>query len=246
MKNIRTLKLFLFLLLFSVVGNAQVPAKPTPAQFVNDFARIFSPAQQSNLEERLSSFSDSTSNQIVVVTMSDLQGYDEIELAYRIGEEWGVGQEKFDNGVVILVKPKNATNGRVAIATGYGLEGALPDALLKRIIEQRMIPSFRQDNYYRGVVDALDIILPAALGEYNEAMSPESEYGWAGIVFISLFFICFFVAFAYAAKKNGGSSYTGSGGRHYGSFGGGFSGGSSGGSSFGGGSFGGGGARGSW
>lgn len=247
------IRLFVILLFISISVNAQVPKKPVPARFVNDYAKIFSSNQSNYLEGVLKTFSDSTSNQIVIVTMSDLQGMDKADLAYRIGEEWGVGQDEFDNGVVMLVKPKTRTKGEVFIATGYGLEGALPDALLRRIIEQQMIPQFRQNNYYQGVVNALSIILPAAIGEYNQSME-ESAPVWPAL--IALLFIIIIAVLL--SKNKGGDDYHsgGGGGRdfmtgvllgsmmgrsHSGSWGG-----FSGGGSFGGGGFGGGGAGGSW
>lgn len=254
------IRIFIFFLLTGLFVNAQVPQKPYPIQFVNDYAQIFSPQQQNNLERILGAFSDSTSNQIVIVTMSNLQGMDRADLAYRIGEEWQVGQKDFDNGIVILIKPKNNTKGEVFIATGYGLEGVITDALSRRIIEQQMIPAFQQNDYYQGVINALNILLPAAMGEYNYAQE-ENIPLWPLLV---IFFFIIFIAII-LSKNKGGDNYhgdgNGGGGRgldiltgillgsmagrsHSGSWGG-FSGGGHGGS-FGGGSFGGGGAGGSW
>ena len=130
---------------------AQVPARPQPQRLVNDLADVFSSAQEQRMEQALVAFADSTSNQIAVVTVSELYGMDKAQLAFQIGEQWGVGQSKFDNGVVILVKPKvGNSRGEVFIATGYGLEGVLTDALCRRIIEERMIPAFRAEDYFAG------------------------------------------------------------------------------------------------
>ena len=115
-----------------------VPSRPSPARLVNDLAGLFTDVQEAEMERMLVAFDDSTSNQITVVTVKDLEGYEASEYATRIGLDWGVGSEKFDNGVVILVKPKTSSSGEVFIAVGYGLEGAVPDAYAKRIIENVM------------------------------------------------------------------------------------------------------------
>ena len=147
-------------------------------RMVNDFAGVFTGLQVREMETRLEAFSDSTSNQICVVTISDLEDYEPADYAQRLGQKWGVGSAK-DNGVLILLKPRSATDTEkyidVFIATGYGIEGALPDALCKRIIEDRMGPCLRQDppDYYGAVEAAVSAIEPVMLGEYNEEM----DYG---------------------------------------------------------------------
>ncbi|MFZ4455277.1 MAG: TPM domain-containing protein [Bacteroidales bacterium] len=273
MKNITNRVLWLStMLLLAFTVAAQVPAKPEPPRLVNDLAGIFSPEQQQQLESVLVEFSDSTSNQVVIVTVNDLGGLDKADFAYQVGKNWGVGGAKFNNGLVILIKPKNDTRGEAFIATGYGLEGALPDAVCKRIIENEMIPYFRQNDYFGGVAKALSVIIPIAKGEYKYPMGKKkSGSGYGGIILVIFFFIIFIII-TNKNKNNGnfrggggsGSSSSGdllsmillgsmlSGRSHSGSWGG-FSGGggsSSGGGGgfggFGGGSFGGGGAGGSW
>ena len=106
---------------FAMVAKA-IPTRPEPQRLVNDQASIFTPDQKEDLERMLVAFDDSTSNQIAVVTVLDLEGYSASEYATRIGLEWGVGSEKFDNGVVLLVKPRVGNSyGEVFIAVGYGL-----------------------------------------------------------------------------------------------------------------------------
>ncbi len=129
-------------LLFSIISvicfsftAMAIPDRPEPPRLVNDFAGIFTAQQLASLERDLVAFDDSTSNQITVVTVTDLEGYDVAEYATRIGLDWGVGSEKFDNGIVILIRPKTSSaDGKVFIAVGYGLEGVIPDAYAKRII----------------------------------------------------------------------------------------------------------------
>ncbi len=259
-----------FLLLSFNGLSGQVPAKPSPARLVNDLASVFTSNQVGELEAVLADFANKTSNQIVVVTVADLGGMAPSQFAYEIGEKWGVGQSKFDNGVVILLKPKNDTKGEVFIATGYGLEGALPDAVCKRIIEKEMIPSFRENDYFGGVKKAADVVMKIASGEYNSAEYAKKggNEGAAASIGVVLFIIAFVIIMI--ARKGSGPTNLGggnrrgmspwealflasmlSGGRRSGGFGGGsgiggggFGGGGFGG--FGGGGFGGGGAGGSW
>lgn len=269
------LVMVLFLMLTQSGGlSAQVPPRPQPQRLVNDLADIFSSSQEERMEQALVAFADSTSNQIAVVSVPDLYGMDKAQLAFQIGEEWGVGQQKFDNGVVILVKPKvGNSRGEVFIATGYGLEGVLTDAVCRRIIEQYMIPAFQANDYYAGVENALNVILPLAAGEIStdEFASGDGSESVIASVFFLLFIFIIFVALFKSGGNNrpqnmGGGNRKGLSaadlimlsilsnnsnsrgsdgwGGSSGGFGGGFGGGGFGG--FGGGGFGGGGAGGSW
>lgn len=248
MKTPKYLFLLFCLALFVGVA-AQIPPKPHDRTFVNDFAKILPDSARSAMEQRLVAFSDTTSNQIVVVTTIDLAGYDIAEYAQQIGRKWKVGQDKFDNGVVIAVKPKiKDDTGGVFIATGYGLEGAIPDATCKRIIENKMIPFFMKGDYAAGIAGALDELIPLACGEYKSDEYNEKENNeraqWITYLSILGVIILLVVLDHFGLLGKGGGTTYSSGGSH--SFSGGYGGSSSGGGSFGGGSFGGGGARGSW
>ena len=261
------------LLLLFVASNChaqQIPSRPTPPRLVNDFTNTLTLPQKNKLEQKLVAYNDSTSTQIAVVFVDDLQGTTAADFAYQLGEKWGVGTKE-NNGIVILVKPKNDTKGEVFIGVGYGLEPYIPDAIAKRIIENEMIPAFKSNDYYRGVDKAVDIIIGLALG----AFTADEYSGDEGEIFILVFFIimtvlmCVFISLAgkmktYSSKHDDSSvwkalfwaSVFSNSNRHNhhnhwndfsgssGGFGGGFGGGSFGG--FGGGSFGGGGAGGSW
>ena len=236
-----------------------IPSRPQPQRLVNDFAGLFTSVQVSDLEKELVAFDDTTSNQITVVTVKDLEGYDASEYATRIGLDWGVGSEKFDNGVVLLVKPRLGNSyGEVFIAVGYGLEGAIPDAYARRIVDQVLIPHLGEGDYYGGVVAACEVLMKLASGEISELRSDEEDdsflIGFSIFIAIILFII---VVAIIAGGKGNGNGGGGSGGRRtiytgpvinggLGGFGGGRSGGSFGGGfgGFGGGSFGGGGAGG--
>ena len=132
-KAVLRLTAVLLLGLTVLAAAAQVPPRPDPPRLVNDFAGILGDCQW--LEDSLEKIAVETSNQICVVTMDDLGGYDKAMMAYSIGQQWGVGTQRHRNGVVILVKPKTAdSKGDAFIATGYGLEGGITDAACRRIV----------------------------------------------------------------------------------------------------------------
>ena len=168
----RRLTILLALTLLWLHASAQTEWTPEkPSRLVNDYSGILTADQREALEQRLVALDDSTSNQIAVVITPTLHGDDENAVAQRIGERWGVGRSEFDNGLVVLIKSKTAEEnwGAVAIATGYGLEGALPDVFCKHIIDEQMIPALGDGDYYRALTQALDVIEPVARGEYSYA-----------------------------------------------------------------------------
>lgn len=273
----KTFALFLFLLLLlpTLMVRAQdIPSRPVPPRLVNDLAGVLSDSEVQQLESKLVAFNDSTSTQLVVVTVKSLNGYDKNEFAYRIGQSWGVGQKGKNNGAVILVKPKyQGEGGQVAIQTGYGVEGAIPDALAKRIVENEMIPRFGEGNYYQGINAATSTMISLLKGEFTAEQYKQrakKNSGPAGIFIAMVILVIVFVlirgsrsgphsvgrsipfwtALWMLGSMGGGSRgswnnfSSGSGG--FGGGGGGFGGGGGGFGGFGGGSFGGGGAGGSW
>lgn len=236
-----------------------IPDPPNPPRLVNDFAGMLSAAESASLEQKLVAFNDSTSTQIAIVIIPSLNGYPVSDFAFRLGEKWGIGRKGKNNGALILV----AKNDReVFIATGYGLEGAIPDALAKRIVETQVIPMFKAGRYFDGLDQATDTMMKLASGEYTADEVTQINPGTIVLfVFLILFFIFIFVLISYKkakdyARVNGidlwtawqlmnaarnahrgtwGSFSSGRGGFGSGGFGG-----------FGGGSFGGGGAGGKW
>ena len=253
------------LLTLLVLGTASAEWLPEKSnRLVNDYSGILALSQCQALEQRLVAFNDSTSNQVVIIITPTIEGDDEDAAAQRVGQRWGVGQEKFDNGVVILIKSKTFEEnwGAVAIATGYGVEGALPDVFCKRIIDDHMIGPLGDGDYYRALTQALDVMLPVLAGEYSYAQyrADERREGLIALAVLLGFMTLVVVVLVIVAKKHpnqwrnngsgGGGTYFGGpvggtwgsgtwGGGSWGSSGGfgGFGG-------FGGGSFGGGGASG--
>lgn len=243
----------------SRAAEVTIPERPNPPKLVNDFAGILTTSK--SLEDSLVAFARHTSNQFVIVTVPDLGDYEPWDYSTKLGEKWAVGQRKQDNGVIILIKPKtDQSKGQVFIAPGKGLEGALPDAFCKKIIENEMIPPLRDGNDYdKAVWNALKVMIPVAKGEYDEKKYDEDtdyEDTIDAIFGIIVFFLIFGMIILRSFRGGFGGTSHGSSGTwggssfhgfssHYdngssgGSFGGGFGG-------FGGGSFGGGGAGGSW
>ncbi len=240
-----------------------IPPRPPPSEgLVIDRANLLSPAERQSLNQRLIAFDDSTSNQIVVVILPTLDGGDPNMVATEIGQQWGVGQGGKDNGVVFLV---STGDRQVYIATGFGLEGAIPDAIAGRIIRRIVVPSFRQGQFYAGIAGAVDALMAAAAGEYTADPIQEPGDGFDLAFLVILFIVMMFLVSA-ARRNNGGGDggqvrrrsgvppviiFPGGwgGGRRGGGFGGGFGGGGFGGGGFGGfggGGFGGGGAGGGW
>lgn len=227
-----------------------LPKRPNPPRLVNDFTGTLTTEQIQALESKLVANDDSTSNQIAIVIIPTTDNYSIDEVALQIGRTWGVGNKDKNNGIVILVA-KN--DHKIKIEIGYGLEGAVPDVTAKRIIEDEILPEFKQDNYYRGLDNGTDAIIKAAAGEYKapEGYGKRKKKG-VSIGTIIFVIIILLIIFGGAAGPGVGGTYVSRGGfGGWGGGGGGWSGGSGGGSGggfggFGGGSFGGGGSSGSW
>ena len=197
-------------LLFSAVVSA-TPSRPEPPRLVNDLAGVMTQAQADSLEQRLVAYNDSTTTQIAVLVVPDLEGQDVASYAIDTHESWGVGSAANDNGVLILVKPKNENgSGEVFISIGYGLEGAIPDAYTKRIVEDIMIPCFINGDYYGAVKGACDKIIRLADGESfsSESSGDETAGIFGGVLFLGIFLL---ILWAYMKRggKNGGTSGTG-------------------------------------
>ena len=256
----------ILLILLSVISintfAQDFPAKPN--KIVNDYANFLSQQEQNALENKLVNFSNQTSSQIAIAIVKSLDGYDVASYASGLGEHWGIGQKGKNNGILILVKPKTrSSKGEVYISTGYGLEGAVPDAISKRIVNNEILPYFKQGMYYKGLDEATNRIMELTKGEYtadeySEATSTNPASAIPGIIIFIIVIVFSFVGRARRARHysvghnvpfwiamgmmSSGRSHGGSFGSFSsggGSFGGGFGG-------FGGGSFGGGGAGGSW
>ena len=257
--SIKTLLFVAIVLINAAAGFAQggIPEPPNPPRLVNDFANLLSAEELQSLESKLVAFNDSTSVQIAVVIVPTLGGYEKADFAQQLGAKWGVGGSKFNNGFVILVKPKTTSeNGEAFIATGYGVEGTVPDATASDIVNNEMISHFRQNDYYGGINAATDVLMSLVKGEFKADGYSKSKKKGSSVFFILVIIIV--IVILISRNNNNGRTINrsgsagmllfpwmmgGGGSSSGGSFGGGGGGGFGG---FGGGSFGGGGAGGSW
>jgi len=230
---------------------SQLPKAPYPPKLYNDLNHIgfLTPSEEIIMEKRLEKFEKETSNEIAVIIVDDLGDYDVSDYAIKISNLWKVGKEKEKNGVVILIKPTGGKRDKkIFIAVGRGLEGAIPDITCKRIIENELIPNFKNEAHFKGLNDALDVLSSLSKGEYNSATYNKKTEG-SLLVKIIIVIIIIIVLIVFRKGGNGNGMTMGGAGFFVGSgFGRGFGGGGSGGGfgGFGGGSFGGGGAGGSW
>jgi uncharacterized protein len=260
--------LALSLLSFGISAQEEFPARPEPQRLVNDFAGILSTQQTTALERKLDEFNRKTSTQIAVVIVKDIFGYEKGDYTFKLAEKWGIGQKGKNNGILIMVKPKsdNGETGKVFIAVGYGLEGAVPDITARKtIISEEILPNFKVNDYYTGLDRATTVLMALTAGEftadqYDKRVEKKSALpGFGLLLVIFVIFMLFNRNRAQTVGSHGsGGSLLGSlwllsmlgGGRGHGGgswndfSGGGSSSGGFGG--FGGGSFGGGGAGGEW
>jgi uncharacterized protein len=244
------LALFLLLALALVAQDDCIPKQPD--RLVNDYTGETLNRQQINrLEQKLRAYNDTTSTQIAVVIMPNTCGEEIKFFTAQLGEKWKVGQSGADNGCVMLLSMENR---KIAIQNGYGLEATLTDAMSRRIIEQVILPEFKQGDFYSGIDKGTTAIIQLLAGQFEGDGGSDSTIKrnlpiGAIIFLIILFFIIF-----NRGGRGGRGGYRGGGGYWIGGFGagrigggGGFGGGGGGGfGGFGGGSFGGGGASGSW
>jgi uncharacterized protein len=155
--------LLLVLCCLSALAQA-APTFPALTGRVVDVAGVLSPGTAEALDSLLAQHEKETSNQLVVVTLKDLQGYAIDDYGYQLARHWGIGQKGRDNGALLIVAP---TERKVRIEVGYGLEGALTDATASNIIQTRILPRFRSGDYDAGVRAGVDAILAAIAGTYQ-------------------------------------------------------------------------------
>ncbi|MSU71881.1 MAG: TPM domain-containing protein [Opitutus sp.] len=227
----------------SLLGAAEV-LPPPPQNHFNDYARLVRPATATQLNRELAEFERTTSNQIVVAIYPRLESKSSVEdYAVRVAQSWRVGQKDRKNGAVLFFFQESHD---IRIVTGYGLEGVLPDALCKRIIENEISPRFRTGDFDGGVTGGVHALLAAARGEYRgtgrtarEGTGGANQDGVGGLLMFVI--VAIIVIGALKSSSNRGRVVYGRDGCRTiwgGGGGGSFSGG--------GGSFGGGGAGGKW
>lgn len=265
-KNIRKYLFTAIIMWLGMLVSAEaLPSRPSPPRLVNDYIQLLRPAELAALESKLLEYERQHSTQIAIVITNDLHGHDIADFSTRLGQKWGVGKAGFENGVVITMH-LDGRERRVYIAVGYGLEAVIPDITAHRIVENEMIPHFRNENYYQGLDQGAGVIMQLAAGEFTaQDYQGEEEVPLGAVIIPFIFVILVIVLMARSRRRfnspgkgipfwtlfwlmsHGNRGSRGSFGNFSsgrGSFGGGRGGSSFGG--FGGGRFGGGGAGGSW
>ena len=251
-------------LLVTQIGFAQytIPEIPSKQTSVYDYANVLSPEEKVQLEEKLVRYSDSTTTQIVVITIESLQGEDIGILTPKWGQAWGIGGSKEnDNGVIILLAKAER---KIWISAGYGLEDRLTAGIGGEITRNIIIPEFKAGSYYKGLDKGTDALFDVFKGKYKGERKTNKKGGGFPIAPIIIIIIVIIIIIAKNKGNGGGGNHGNRGGgfdladiiilSSLGRGGGGFGGGSSGGGfggggfggGFGGGGFSGGGSGGSW
>ncbi|WP_400261828.1 TPM domain-containing protein [Sphingobacterium sp. SG20118] len=170
----------------------------TPNRLVNDYTKTLTASQLDQLERKLLAFEDSTSVQIAVVLMNSTGSYDISDYAVRLAQQWGVGNKKYNSGILLLAAIGDRA---VTIQTGYGIEGAVPDAIAHRIIENEIKPAFRAQDYYTGVNNATDALISYTKGEYKA--DPKQPNGSGGTSKMLILIVVVMIVIALISKKGG-------------------------------------------
>lgn len=239
------MKRFFLVIIYSLVTlnvlSQKIPEPVYPPKLVNDFAGILQGDELYALEDSLEVFNRTTSTQIAVVTVNDLDGYPASDYALEILRKWGVGMKDKNNGIVLLIKPRNENgHGDVFIAVGTGLEGVLNDAKVGRIIDNYMFNDLKNGDYLHAAINGTAVIRAIVRGEYTADEDEYLEDDETEVFYFFLILIAFIIigiiGNRHRRNNNDDGSSNGTGffpPIFFGGFGGGR--GSSGGSSFGGG-----------
>lgn len=186
------------------------PARPTG--MVNDYAGMMSSSERSSLEQRLRTYRDTTSNVIVIATIENLQGYDSQTFATKMFSDWRMWEGDRRNGVLILI---SRDDREVRIEVGYGLEGAIPDIMAGRIIQDIIIPDFRVGNIYSAMVKSTDAIMKLASDEFEAVpRSPtmsvsDEDFKNIGVLILIVFYIV--IQLASSSRRRRGHRLDGTG-----------------------------------
>lgn len=203
------LPIILALCLVASVANAE-PKFPELTGRVVDNANIIPDDIEAGLNQKLASIEAESSDQIVVVTLNSLDGYEIEEYGYRLGRQWAIGQKKLNNGILLLVAPNER---KLRIEVGYGLEGAMPDIVAKNIIQTKIVPFFKAGDMPAGIVsgvNAIDETLKLTPEERADraakyaAANPkqgQSEGGGVPIIFI-IFMIIWIISVIQSSRRN--------------------------------------------
>ncbi|MBW7472577.1 TPM domain-containing protein [Marinobacter sp. F4218] len=246
----KSMLLVLLVLLPATVWAQSTPEFPELTGRVVDRAEMLSPEVETRLSQMLQAHEQASTEQVVVVTLPDLQGFPIEDFGYQLGRHWGIGQEGEDNGALLIVAKEER---KIRIEVGYGLEGRLTDADSSVIINRIISPAFRQGDFQAGIVNGAAAMIQVlggepmavAQGQQSGAVQEKPKAGMVALVFFIMMAVVFFIGSRGGRGGRGGAALLGAAllGGAMGGRGGGFGGGGFGG---GGGGFGGGGASGGW
>ena len=168
----------------------EIPERPDPPKFVNDFSGLLTETEAGKLERKLQRYSDSTSAEIVIVIQPSVDNEDIIAHSRNLFKEWGIGGLKNDNGVLITY---SAEDKRIAIIAGYAMENYVTDAAAYRIRENYLKPTFRRKDFYGGLDEATSAIMLLINGQFETAdLKSESHTSDISlIIFLVIFFVFF-------------------------------------------------------
>lgn len=162
------------------------PEFPKLDDRVVDTAGLLTDGTREALIGELAAHEQASSNQVVVVTLTSLQGYSIDDYGYQLGRHWGIGQKERDNGVLLIVAPKER---KVRIEVGYGLEGTLTDALSHNIIQTVILPEFKKGDMAQGIVSGARAIVQALEGSYEPLPETKKTKEPGGGIFMALVFL---------------------------------------------------------
>lgn len=241
--------MFVFIFGFLMVCTVNAVDFPNPKdKYVNDFAGVLGAGQAAEMRDLFLSVEQQTTAEMVFISVNDTGGMDLSSYTFQIANQWKVGKADKNNGLVMVY---SLGAGKIFIATGYGIEGILPDSKIGRMLDENYVPLRDNGNVSEGIMQFSRVVAEEMIVNADEIKSGQagksSSSGWEGIIGIIIFFLIInfiFKLIARSAAKRKGKSVGGwwplfipIGGGSGGGFGGGFGGGG-----FGGGGFGGGGA----
>lgn len=183
-----------FLFLLTILNCLALTIPNEPGGYINDYAKMLSLQATNQIAAELINYEKETSNQILVVTFKSLDGESLEDFSIKLAEKWKIGTKEKDNGVILLIFKDDR---KVRIEVGYGLEGALTDAICSQIIRNEIVPNFKAGNYDLGVEKAIDRIIEVTKGEYkggNTKPASADSQNLIPLVFF-LFFIIPFIAY---------------------------------------------------
>jgi len=186
-----------FLAALFMTSNAYAFDVPSADGFVTDIAGVLSASEEQALEINLQNYKGETSNEIGILIVSTMGGEAIAEVAVEVGRAWGVGSKENDNGILILIAIEDRD---LFIATGYGLEGAVPDLAAAQIIDREIVPQFKDGNYFGGITAGVEALKLQIGGEYealDDTFVKDDLPAWAWVFIAVIAFFVFFMFYQF-------------------------------------------------